>query len=265
MPELQRKRVRVGALTLHMRVAVNDAEGAPTVVLVHGAAVSSRNMAPTAQALAPHCTVYAPDLPGHGLSDDPPRVLDVAGLADALAAWMDAVGLQRACLLGNSFGCQVITSFALRHPDRVDRLVLQGPTVDPQAPGFLRQCARWLVNGMREGATQPTVTFRDWYDAGLPGFVLTIRYMLRDRIEERLPLVDVPTLVVRGGRDPIVPQRWAEAATALLPNGRLVVVPGETHTMVFANPGALVRVVLPLLHGETDPGGTAGISPRDSG
>lgn len=254
-PEILREaRLSVNGLPMHMRVALDLApSGAPTVVLVHGAAVSSRNMAPTARALAPHCRVYAPDLPGHGSSADPPEVLDAAGLADALASWMDAVGLERACLLGNSFGCQIITAFALRHRERVERIVLQGPTVDRHARRFVHQFARWLVNAVREGATQPDVTFRDWRDAGLRGFVGTLRYMFTDRIEERLPFVAVPALVVRGARDPIVPQRWAEEVTAALPQARLAVVPGETHTMVFANPAALVGVALPFLRGEADP------------
>jgi 2-hydroxy-6-oxonona-2,4-dienedioate hydrolase len=74
------------------------------VVLVHGLVVSSRYMVPTAERLTSHCRVFAPDLPGFGRNEKPPRALDVAGLSDALSAWMGELGLERAALVGNSFG-----------------------------------------------------------------------------------------------------------------------------------------------------------------
>jgi 2-hydroxy-6-oxonona-2,4-dienedioate hydrolase len=60
----------------------------------------------------------------------------------------------------------------------------------------------------------------------------------------------VPTLVVRGSRDPIVPQRWAEEATHLLPEGRLVVIPDMPHTLIYNAPRQLARVILPFLSGD---------------
>ncbi|MDQ3880940.1 MAG: alpha/beta hydrolase, partial [Chloroflexota bacterium] len=63
----------------------------------------------------------------------------------------------------------------------------------------------------------------------------------------KLPCVRVPTLVVRGGRDPIVPQAWAEEVARLLPRGRLVVIPGAAHAVNHDAPAALARVVLPFL------------------
>ena len=72
---------------------------------------------------------------------------------------------------------------------------------------------------------------------------------MEDRIEEKLPHVRVPALVVRGSKDPIVPQRWAEEVARLLPMGRLVVVPGAPHTLVYDAPLELARVVRPFLSG----------------
>ena len=125
---------RVGRMHLHARVSVDPVpRQAPTVVLVHGLIVSSRYMVPVAEHLAPYCRVYAPDLPGFGRSVKPRHVLDTREHADVLAAWMDAVGLERASLLGNSFGSQVAVDFAIRHPRRTRRLILTGPTMDPKA------------------------------------------------------------------------------------------------------------------------------------
>lgn len=80
--------------------------------------------------------------------------------------------------------------------------------------------------------------------------IRTFRYALNDRIEEKLPRMNVPTLVVRGSLDTIVPQLWAEEATRLLPGGRLVVLPGAPHTVVYNAAPELVRVALPFLGGD---------------
>lgn len=232
--------------------------GASTVVLVHGVGVSGRNMAPTGEALADRCHVFVPDLPGFGKSSNPDHVLDTSELADALAAWMDAVGIDSAAVLGNSYGCQIAAEFAVRHPRRVERAVLQGPTIDPHARGFPRQFFRWLVNGMRERSTQSEVTFRDWRDAGFVRVVKTGMASLRHRIEECLPEIGVPVLVVRGTRDPAVPQGWAEEAASLLPDGRLALIPGAAHTITFNHPDELAEVVLPFLEeGAADRGASA--------
>ena len=63
---------------------------------------------PTLKRLAAYHLVYAPDLPGFGESVKPRRVLDVTGLSDSLAAWMRKIGLERAVLVGNYFGYQII-------------------------------------------------------------------------------------------------------------------------------------------------------------
>lgn len=231
---------------MHARVGVRSDRSKP-LVLVHGIGVSSRYMGPTIERLAPHYRVYAPDLPGFGRSYKPPRTLNIGELADSLAAWMEAVDLRSAALLANSFGCQVVAEFAVRYPRRVERAVLQGPTVDPAARSAHQQISRWLRNGPKDPPSHVLNIARDYRDCGTRRLLRTFRYMLEDRIEEKLPRVRVPALVVRGSRDPIVPQRWAEEASALLPDGRLVVVPGVGHTMTYAAPLELSRVVRPFL------------------
>ncbi len=238
----------VDGLPVHAHVSVDSVpEGGPTVVLVHGLVVSSRYMVPTAERLASHYHVYAPDLPGFGESDKPPHALNVAELSDSLAAWMREAGLERAALVGNSFGCQIVADFASRYPERIERAVLQGPTVDPRARSAPRQVPRFLLNSAREPLSLGPVLLRDYLSAGFRRAARTFQYMLEDRIEDKLPHVRVPALVVRGSRDPIVPQRWAEEATRLLPKGRLVVIPGVAHTINYSASLELVRVVRPFL------------------
>ena len=99
----------VNELRIHVLVSVAPMPpGTPVVVLVHGSGLSGRYMIPTAERLAADYPVYVPDLPGFGDSDKPSRVFDVSELTDWLAEWMVAAGLDRAALLGNLFGCQII-------------------------------------------------------------------------------------------------------------------------------------------------------------
>ena len=177
---------------MHARISEGPVpEGNPTVVLVHGLVVSGRYMVPAADLLAAHYRVYAPDLPGFGKSEKPPRVLNVAELSDSLVAWMERIGLKSAALVGNSFGCQIIVELALRHPERVERAVLQGPTVDPLGRGALRQIGRLLLDGVREPPSLLPIELLDYLDAGFRRSVRTFQYMLEDRIEEKLPRVQM--------------------------------------------------------------------------
>jgi pimeloyl-ACP methyl ester carboxylesterase len=116
---------------------IGGCSSAPPVVLVHGFVLAGDYMMPTAEMLAPFSRTFVPDLPGYGLSDPPREPLDLRFLADRLAEWMERLKLGRAHFVGNSFGCQVLVDFAARHSRFVQRLVLQGPTVDPAA----RSCA----------------------------------------------------------------------------------------------------------------------------
>jgi 2-hydroxy-6-oxonona-2,4-dienedioate hydrolase len=258
MPELRPMWTTVGGLRLYARASTGPDTPYGPIVLVHGVAVSSRNMAPTAEILAEEFPVYAPDLPGHGNSDHPPRPLDPSELADVLREWCDAVGVAPSLFVGNSFGCQVIAELVVRHPEIAAGAVLQGPTIDGFARSRARQLGRWLLNATREASTQQTVLLKDWRQAGIRTMVAGGRHMFEHRIEELLPDMKVPTLVVRGARDPIVSQEWAERVTELLPDGRLVVIPDATHTIPFKYAKNLARVVGTFARESVWSGGSSG-------
>jgi pimeloyl-ACP methyl ester carboxylesterase len=192
----------------------------------------------------------APDLPGFGESEKPPRVLSLAELAEALWAWLRACDIEKAMLVGNSFGCQVLAELAVRHPDVVDRLVLQGPTTDPRARSLPLQVWRDLINGRREPGNVARIARIDYAKAGLARAFATMRILILDRIEEKLPLISAPTLVVHGTRDPVVPQAWAQEVAEMLPNGRLVLVEGGTHTLNYAYADEMAEAILPFLLAE---------------
>jgi 2-hydroxy-6-oxonona-2,4-dienedioate hydrolase len=243
--ELESRYVHAGGSRTHVRVAERAA--GPPVVLVHGLVISSLYMVPTARRLAPFFPVYAPDLPGFGRTEKPRGVLSVAEHAAWLAEWMDAMGLPAAVLAGNSFGCQVIAHLAAGHPHRVRAAVLAGPTMDPHARTAPRQIGRWLVDWTMERPSLAPAHARDYWKAGIPRALRTFRLALADRIERQLPRVQAPTLVVRGSRDRIVPERWAREAAALLPRGRYAEVPGGPHCINYTSPDRFVRLIRAFL------------------
>ncbi|MDQ6713693.1 MAG: alpha/beta hydrolase [Candidatus Dormibacteraeota bacterium] len=215
-------------------------------MLVHGLGTSSLYMVPTAKRLAGEFHVLAPDLPGFGHSSKPRHALSLVALADLLASWMSKVGIGRAVLVGNSFGGQVIAEFGLRYPHRLDRAVLLGPTMDRYARTAIRQFARFSLDLPRERVPEYFINAHDYWRTGLHRGWETFQIALQDRIEDKVPKLEMPVLVVRGQHDPIVSQRWVMELTAALPNGRLVVTRGA-HTPNFSEPDAFAGVVRAFL------------------
>ena len=220
---------------------------APLVVLVHGLALSGRYMLPTAKQLVRRAMVRVPDLPGFGDSGKPGCVLDVPGLADALAAWLRHVVRKPVSLLGNSFGCQIIVDLAARHPDLVHAAVLQGPTTPPGERTWLQQFIRWRQNAKFNPPELGDIAWADYEKCGIPRALITFHYSLIDPVEEKLPLVRAPTLVVRGEKDPICREEWAKEVARRLPYGELTVIPDVAHTLCYTAPVQLADAAMDFL------------------
>jgi 2-hydroxy-6-oxonona-2,4-dienedioate hydrolase len=219
-------------------------------ILVPGMIVSGSYMIPFGVQLGAHRMVHIIDFPGFGRSEKRDEPLDVPDLADSIADWMDANRLTKAHLIANSFGCQVLADFAARYPEKVARLVFQGPTVDPRARSVWRQLIRLKINSYREKKSVGTISVHDYHSAGLSRIYSTIRVTLRDRIEDKLPAIQAPVLIVRGDRDVVVPQRWAEEVARMIPKAALELIPGGAHTLNYSEPEKFAAVVEPFL--ETD-------------
>jgi pimeloyl-ACP methyl ester carboxylesterase len=234
-------RARVAGLELRARVATGAA-GGPPLLFVHGFGVSSAYWVPLAATLADTHPVYVIDLPGHGGAESAAEAPTVERLAEATVGWMDALGLRRAVLVANSMGCQTAAEVAVRHPRRVDALVLVGPTVDPTARVAWRQAARLAASAPFERLALDAIVVGDYVRAGPRLLVGELRAMLAHRIEDALRRVRVPTLVVRGAHDSIVPRRWA-AEAARLARGAWVEIPGAGHAVHFDEPEAVADEV----------------------
>jgi pimeloyl-ACP methyl ester carboxylesterase len=249
-PSLESRFDRIDGLRVHTRFG---GRGHP-VVLVHGYGVSGRYLVPLARELANGLAAFVPDLPGHGRSERPRSAAGIPEYADALCAWLDELGLERPAFVANSMGCQIVTELAVRRPERVGPMVLAGPTVDPARRGGRSQ----IFAGLRETAREPVslIAFaaRDGVGHDVQQLRAAARSALEDRIEDRLPFIEQPTVVLHGGRDAFVSREWAERVATLLPHGRLVVVDGEPHAVPYTRPGIVAGIVRELVAEEAEQG-----------
>jgi pimeloyl-ACP methyl ester carboxylesterase len=200
-------------------------------------------MIPLADHLAVRNEVHAPDLPGFGRSQGPPHILSVPQLADSLIAWMAEAEIERCHLVGNSLGCEIAAHVAVKTPECVVSLTLIGPTLDPHAFAVTTQTLRLLQDAMHEPPRLWMNWIFDFFRAGIRRALGTTKEMFRDHIEHQLPLVKARTLVMRGSKDPTVPQRAAEEMTRLLPRGQLLVVEGEPHCVHYTNPALVADAI----------------------
>jgi 2-hydroxy-6-oxonona-2,4-dienedioate hydrolase len=191
--------------------------------------------------------VFVPDLPGYGRSERPRAPLDSGGLAAALAGCLRALGLERPAFVANSMGCQVVTKMVADLPTRVGRMTLIDPTVDPEQ----RRARHQVLSGLRDAAREPlsllALAAQDEAALGLRAALVTVRSALADQIEDRLPLIDQPTLVLRGEADRFVSAGWAEQLARLLPRSQLVVIARRPHAARDTRPQLVARLVAEFL------------------
>jgi len=227
-------------------------------VLVHGLSGSWRWWEPTARRLAERFRVLLPDLPGHGRRPSL-RAPGLAGAPEWLAAWLRAAGVEPSHLVGHSLGGFVCARLAVRRPELVRRLVLVSPAGVPE---------RSLLGSVLPLATEvvtasPAFLRRLVADASRAGPVTLLRAardLLDDDLRDELPHVRAPTLVVWGGRDPIVPVRHARTFRSLVPDARLVVLRDAWHVPMIEQPDAFSAAIAPFLAGG-EPEGARGPRP----
>jgi pimeloyl-ACP methyl ester carboxylesterase len=239
------KRLSANGSGLNGNGSAPDLETTP-IVLVHGFS-SSRALKPLIRALGARRPVFAPDLPGFGMSDQPIHPLDVPDLADALRRWMLDNDLAPAIVIGTSFGCQVAVDLAARHPAAVDRLVLVSPTFDPEARTPGRLAMRWVRNAHRSNPRLAPVVVHGVLDAGPRRSMRTLRRALEDPVEDKLGDIEAPTLVVRPERDRLVPVEWTARVAELIPDSELVVLPKAAHTIGPRAAARLTALLVPFL------------------
>jgi pyruvate dehydrogenase E2 component (dihydrolipoamide acetyltransferase) len=250
--------VEVGGTRLRY-VQVGDGDG--RVVLLHGFGGDKDTWLFNLEPLAEGRTVYALDLPGHGESDK--RVADgsVAGLAATVAGFLDALGIERADLVGHSMGAAVAMAVAVAAPTRVRSLALLAPAGLGQEAnveylrGFVAaQSRRELKPHVEKLFADPALVTRDLLENvlkfkrldGAQAALATVLdgFLAGDSqaavLAEQVAALDIPILVVAGADDQVIP---AGHAAALGGKAEVQVLEGRGHMVHMEAAGEVNRLL----------------------
>jgi pimeloyl-ACP methyl ester carboxylesterase len=277
--------IRSEELTLHgHRVTYQIGGDGPVLVLVHGIAGSSATWDDVLPRLAERHTVIAPDLLGHGQSAKPRGDYSLGAYASGLRDVLAALGVERATFVGHSLGGGVAMQFAYQFPERLERLALVASgglgrevslllrsvalpgaeyvlpllCASPmrQASGLLSRAVRAI--GLRPGpdVEEIALAFASFADTDArQAFVQTARSIIdldgqRVDARDRLYLAsEVPTLLVWGERDRIIPVAHGREAHELIEGSRLEVFGGAGHFPHRDDPDRFVRTIADFVAG----------------
>ena len=256
------KRVAVNGMQMYYEVS---GEGAPIVVL-HGAYMDIPTMGAIIPKLAETHRVYALELQGHGRTTDIDRPITYDNLADDVAAFMEAVGLEKADIFGYSMGGQAGLRLAIRHPAKVNRLVAASVSYDLRGwqPEFTAFIPQMTVEGMLQ-----MPFFKEQADRK-PGFRNLIAKLIQLEKEPmaweaEVRQLKMPVLVIAGDADVSTLEHNVALFKLLgggvmgdmgkpLPASRLAIMPATSHPAVITQVNLLHGFIEPFLKGETAKG-----------
>ena len=290
MADQRSSTIALDQVTIHgHHVGYRDAGDGDVILLIHGMAGSSRSWREVMPTLAEQYRVIAPDLLGHGESAKPMGDYSLGAHASGVRDLLGVLGVDRVTVVGQSFGGGVAMQLAYQHPELVDRLVLVdsgglGREVSwmlkaltlPGAefvmpaifPGFIRDAGNWVSERLTSLGVSAPHAAEMWRAYGglteVPNrhaFVRTLRSVIDPggqsvNANDRLYLTaDMPTLIVWGSDDPVIPVEHGEAAHEAMPHSRLEIFEGVGHFPHAEAPEQFVEVLTDFIT-STEPSAT---------
>ena len=225
-------------------------EGDP-IILVHGLSASSRWWVRNVPALAEHYCVYLVDLPGFGMmrSFFYPFALD--NVTPWLLAWMEAVGLKQAHFVGHSMGGYICVSVAAQRPEVVRGLVLVCAAGLPGERALLGYLVPMLRMICYVTPSFLPVLFYDALRAGPLMFLRAARDLLSKDMHDLLASVAVPTLLIWGENDTLVPAVFGDILRQEIASSRLLILKKAGHVVMYDRWREFNAAILAFLAGET--------------
>lgn len=257
--------VAVNGMEMYYEVS---GQGDPIVVL-HGAYMNIPTMGGIIPRLAETHQVYALEFQGHGRTNDIDRPITYPNLADDVAGFMDAMGLEKADVFGYSMGAAAGLQLAIRHPEKVDQLVAASVSYDIRGsqPEFLEMLPTmtpemFLGSPMEEAWKQ--------YSPDPDGFRPFVERMIALEHEplaweEEVKALETPMLIIAGDSDMMTLEHVVSMFRLVgggvagdmgkpLAASRLAILPATSHTAVINQVDLLHALIEPFLQGETPKG-----------
>ncbi len=262
---LKGERVEVNGMTMYYETS---GKGDPLVVL-HGAYMNIPSMGAIIPKLAETHKVYALEFQGHGRTTDIDRPITYPNLADDVAAFMDKVGLEKADVFGYSMGAAAGLQLAIRHPEKVDRLIAASVAYDakgwqPDYLAFIPQMNVEMFVNMPFAADYKKLAAEP---NGFPKLVEKLIQLEKEPMawEADVKKLKVPVLIIAGDADVATLEHNVAMFRLLgggvmgdmgkpLPASRLAILPATSHTAVIGQVELLSGLIEPFLKGETPKG-----------
>jgi len=270
------------------RVNVIDLGEGPPILFIHGLAGSWHNWLENLPHFARCHRVIAVDLPGFGYSEMPADEVSISGYATGLLDLFDALGVQRAALVGNSMGGFVGAEMSLVAPERVSHLVLVAGAVlwnERRRSRPLTTLTRItqaysavLATQWRRAARRPRLRELSFHQVARhprrfpaplayeqlvhvgsrEGFAAALHALHSYSLRGRLPEISCPTLLVWGSDDRLVPSRQGHDLAEAIPDARLVVFEDTGHVPQLERPARFNALLEEFLAEYPPAGGSAG-------
>jgi pimeloyl-ACP methyl ester carboxylesterase len=200
--------VKVAELNIHYKCLGKG----PPVVLIHGGGNDWHEWKDNLAFIAQKFQVYAPDLPGFGLSPYPETPVSPSWSTAFLKNLMDSLGIKNTCLVGHSMGAMISIAFAASYPETVKKLVL----IDSSGIGKLSRMGRFLLSIFR------TV---DSWQGKKRGPQYSFSPIEKWQVRDDLPRIQTPTLIIWGQNDIYFPVSHSRLAHNLIPGSQLYIFP----------------------------------------
>lgn len=261
--------VAVDGMQVHVRDE-GPRDARPPLVLVHGTGNSLHTWDEWADRLKGSHRVVRLDRPGFGLTGpNPSGDYTMSYYAGFMRRFLDVMGIGRCIIVGNSSGGRVAWTFAVAEPERVDRLVLLAaagyPRTTPLSTGFriaMSPLGPFMLHLISRSAVDGSV-LRTYGDASKVtqgvldrSYEMTLRTGVRDAFgatlrqaqsvddSRSIATIDVPTLIVWGSADTVIPATDANRFAADIRGSELVILPGIGHLPQEEDPDETVAALL---------------------
>lgn len=259
--------IQTNGIELHYEV---QGTGTP-LVLLGGLGYSAWQWHRMVPLLAAHCQVITPDNRGVGMSGKPPGPYSASMLAADTVGLLDALEIDQAAIMGHSMGGFIAQALALEYPQRVSKLILSatnfgGPRhvpITPKAMAVLSDVSGDAVTRFQNGLAVSTAAgfaernpqlIEEWLTWRAANPVDPAAYMAQMAIglglldetaafERRLPAVSVPTLILFGAEDAVVPPANADLLAQQIPHSEVRILPDAGHFFPMEVPEAAAQAV----------------------
>lgn len=268
--------IDVGGFSARYRLAGEDPK---TILFLHGMGSNLNTWDAVMPSLSANARVIAVDLPGLGLTrayrpDLHPKAYSLSGRAAFVIEFLDVLEIDEVILVGNSAGGKLAAYITAQYPDRVEQLILldaaifgggtpaflqplfQTPQMDHLGPYFARVFFKQWIGLLESNRYDPSQDAEGWlfmmqrplkaqgWDQELWQL---IRYSGEGFSEEMISQIKVPTLVLHGEADILVPLEDSQKIAALINQSRFEIIPKSAHLPQEENPQAVIQWIASLL------------------